>query len=81
MAADAGAMSLRVHLDRAEAAASVAALLARAQGRARAPVRICVRDPSGGQEIDIELGQDFAVSPQIRSALRAVPGVEMVEEI
>lgn len=81
VAADAGAMSLRVHLDRAEAAASVAALLARAQGRARAPVRICVRDPSGGQEIDIELGQDFAVSPQIRSALRAVPGVEMVEEI
>ena len=80
VAAEAGATALRIHLDRAEAAASVAALLARLEGRSKAQVTICVPDGSG-REIDLTLPRPFAVTPQAKGALKAVPGVVMVEEV
>ena len=83
-AAEAGSAGVRIHLDRAEAAASVAALFARiaADGkRGRGPVTICVADPATGREIDIALAQDCAVTPQVKGAIRAMPGIVMVEEL
>jgi len=80
----AGPAGLRIHLERPEAAGSVAALFGRLggdAGRQRGPVTVCVLDPATGDEIDIELPQPLPVSPQIRGALRAVPGVAMVEEL
>jgi DNA polymerase-3 subunit alpha len=84
VAAGAGPAGLRIHLDRAAAAVSVAALFARLEaeaGRARAPVMLCVPDPEGGREIDVALPHPLPVTPQIRGALRAVPGVVLVEEL
>ncbi|QYK43246.1 MAG: DNA polymerase III subunit alpha [Paracoccaceae bacterium] len=79
-----GTSGLRVHLDREEAAGAVAALLARigaeAGRKARAPVHLCVR-PDPDREVEIVLGRDFPVSPAIKGALRAVPGVAMVEDL
>ncbi|NUB46610.1 DNA polymerase III subunit alpha [Fertoebacter nigrum] len=83
VAAEAGGTSLRIHLNRAEAAASVAALFARVAaegGRARGQITICVPDDAG-QEIDLALPQDYPVTPQIKGAIKAMQGVVMVEEI
>ncbi len=79
-----GAVGLRIHLDRVEAAASVAALFERVKtdsARARGTVMICVADPDSGEEIDLELPQSLPVTPQVRGALRAISGVRAVEEI
>ena len=84
VAADAAPVGVRIHLDRAEGAASVAALLARVLadgGRARAPVWLCVPDAETGREIDIALPQDYPVTPKVRSALRAASGVLLVEDL
>ena len=84
VAAEAGGAALRVHLDRAEAAASVASLLARVAadaGRARGSITICVPDTETGREIDVLLPRVWPVSPQVKGALRAMPGVVLVEEL
>jgi len=84
VAAEAGGSAFRIHIDRPEAVASVAALLARVAkdgGRGRAAVTICVPDPATGQEIDLELPQDYPVTPQVKGALKAMGGVVMVEEL
>ncbi|MDR5652114.1 DNA polymerase III subunit alpha [Ruixingdingia sedimenti] len=83
VAAEAGGAGLRVHLGAAEAAEAVAALLSRATGaaRARGPVTICVTCPETGREIDITLPQDYAVTPQVKGALKATQGVLAVEEL
>jgi DNA polymerase-3 subunit alpha len=80
VAADAGASALRIHLNRSEAAASVAALLAKVEGRSRAAITICVPDDAG-REIDVMLPQPYPVTPQIKGAIKAMPGVVMVEEL
>ena len=80
VAAEAGATALRIHLNRAEAAASVAALLARVEGRSKAQVTICVPDDTG-REIDVTLPQPYPVTPQIKGAIKAVQGVVLVEDI
>ncbi|MFN0113933.1 MAG: DNA polymerase III subunit alpha [Paracoccaceae bacterium] len=80
-----GSVGLRVHICRAEAAGSVRSLLLRMAGEmkqaARGPIRFCVADPAAGVEVEVEAGEEFPVSPQIRSAIRSMPGVEMVEDI
>jgi DNA polymerase-3 subunit alpha len=84
VAAEAGGSAFRIHIDRPEAVASVAALLARVAkdgGRGRAAVTICVPDPATGQEIDLELPQVYPVTPQVKGALKAMGGVVMVEEL
>jgi DNA polymerase III subunit alpha len=83
VADDAPAAGLRIHLDRAEAAAAVAALLARVTadgGKSRAPVRICVPDDKG-REIDVALPGAFPVTAKVRGAIKAIGGVLLVEEL
>jgi DNA polymerase-3 subunit alpha len=81
-AAAAPGAGVRIHLRGTGAAASVAAVLARAgNGAAPAPVLLCVADPASGREIDIRLPEKVAVSPQLRRALQAVPGVALVEDL
>jgi DNA polymerase III subunit alpha len=82
--ADAGAAGLRVHVDAPEAIAAVAALLARHKdgpSRARGPVWFCVADRAQGREYDIDSGQVFAITPQIKGAVKSLGGVVMVEEM
>ena len=82
--ADAGAAGLRVHVDEPEAIASVAALLARYKEgpvRARGPLWFCVTDRTAGQEYEIDSGRMFAITPQIKGAVKSLGGVVMVEEM
>ncbi|MCA3436142.1 MAG: DNA polymerase III subunit alpha [Rhodobacter sp.] len=84
VAAEAGGGALRIHLDRADAAASVASLLARVAadgGRARGSITICVPDREGGREIDVLLPRVWPVTPQVKGALRSMAGVVLVEDL
>ncbi|EEW24847.1 DNA polymerase III subunit alpha [Rhodobacter ferrooxidans] len=81
VAAEAGGASLRIHLNRAEAAASVAALFARVENsRSRGQIILCIPDQTG-REIDLTLPADYPVTPQIKGAIKAMPGVVLVEEV
>jgi DNA polymerase III subunit alpha len=79
VADQAGAKAIRIHLNRAEAAVSVAALLAKVEGRVRSQVILCV--PDGDREVDVTLPQDYPVTPQVRGAIKAMQGVVLVEEV
>ena len=80
VAADAGAQAIRVHLNRAEAIPSLAALLAKVEGRAKAQITLCVPDDQG-REIDLTLPDPYPLTPQIRGAIKAMNGVLLVEEV
>ena len=79
VAADGAPADIRIHLNRPEAAASVAALLARVEGKLRAQVLLCV--PDGDGEVDIALPDRYPMTPQIRGAIKAIHGVVLVEEV
>jgi len=83
--ADAGGMSLRVFLDKPEAVTPVASLLARAGEMARGArpgsVSLCLMGPGLPGEVDMDLGTDFPLTPQIKGALKSLPGVMSVEEV
>ena len=78
--AEAGAAAIRVHVNASEALTSIAALLARVEGRHKAQITLCVADATG-REIDVTLPQTYPVTPQIKGAIKAMQGVVMVEEI
>ncbi|MEZ5799057.1 MAG: DNA polymerase III subunit alpha [Paracoccaceae bacterium] len=80
VADQAGAQAIRIHLNRAEAVPSLAALLSTVTGKTRAQVTLCVPDDQG-REIDLTLPQPYPVNPQIRGAIKAMQGVVMVEEV
>jgi DNA polymerase-3 subunit alpha len=82
--ADAGATGLRIYVEDARAISSVAGLLANLKGghpRARGPVLFCVADAQSGQEYDIRIGDGFAITPQVKGAVKAMGGVLTVEEV
>ena len=76
----AGAQALRIHLNQASAATSIATLLATVQGRNRAQITLCIADDQG-REIDLALPTPYPVTAQIKGALKAMQGVVMVEEV
>ena len=81
--ADAGASGLRIFVEDAGAVPSVATVLeksADAKG-GRGPIYFCLLDQALPGEVEIAAGRDYPVSPQIKGALRSLPGVAMVEEI
>ncbi|MFT7058204.1 MAG: DNA polymerase-3 subunit alpha [Pseudorhodobacter sp.] len=84
VAEEAGGSALRIHIDQAEAAVAVATLLERVRkegGRNRSPITICVPDATTGQEIDLELAEEYPVTPQIKGAIKAMRGVVMIEDL
>ncbi len=83
--ADAGSTGLRVFIDGVDAIPTVGEIL---QNAARDGVRggkgpITFTVDAGGDlgEIDVELPEPFPVNPQIKGALRSLPGVIEVQEI
>ena len=82
--ADVGGAGLRVFIDTPDAIGSVASILdnaTRDKVRAgRGPVYFCLMDPSLPGEVELDLGQDFPVNPQIKGALRSLNGVIEVED-
>ncbi|MDF1727549.1 MAG: DNA polymerase III subunit alpha [Sulfitobacter sp.] len=82
--ADAGAMGLRVFVDAPAAIAAVADVLEGARRAAKkaanGPVQLCLMDPALPGEVEVDLGAEFPVTPQIKGAIRSLGGVIEVEE-
>jgi len=80
-----GGMGLKVFVDEPAAISVVSGLLDRARNEAkipaRGPINFCLMHPDLPGEVEIELGQDFPVTPQIKGAIKSLEGVVMVEEI
>ena len=80
-----GAAGLRVYLESIETISSVATVLDEAtkvvKNAKNGPISFCLMDDSLPGEVDIELGQNFSVTPQIKGALKSLQGVLMVEDI
>ncbi|WP_163846528.1 DNA polymerase III subunit alpha [Pseudooceanicola aestuarii] len=83
--ADVGAAGLRIYLEDAAAVNAVATVLdgavSAARGAGRGPVSFCLMDPSLPGEVEIDTGTEFPVTPQIRGAIKSLPGVMAVEEM
>jgi DNA polymerase-3 subunit alpha len=83
--ADVGGMGLRIFVDGITAVSSVASVLEGAarvsKTPAKGPIQLCLMDPGLPGEVDIDLGQDFPVTPQIKGAIKSLVGVLDVEEI
>ncbi|MEM8729870.1 MAG: DNA polymerase III subunit alpha [Pseudomonadota bacterium] len=80
-----GSSGLRIFIDDAAAVAVVAGVLEQAKTAAkqagRGPVQLCLQHPALPGEVDVDLGADFAVSPQIKGALKSLDGVVTVEDL
>ena len=84
-AADVGGVGLKVFIDAPDAIGAVASVLEGAQQAVkragRGPVQFCLLDPSLPGEVEVDLGQDFVVNPQIKGAIKSLNGVLEVEDI
>jgi DNA polymerase-3 subunit alpha len=83
--ADAAAHGLTVYVDSAAAMASIGTRLGQGAKMTRArrgegPVHLVLALPETGQEVEIALPGHYPVGPEIKGALKAVPGVAAVEE-
>ena len=58
----------------------VAGILERGGPGSRGPVNLVLTHPELPGEVEIMLKGDYAVSPQIKGAIRSTPGVVTVEE-
>jgi DNA polymerase-3 subunit alpha len=74
------AADLRIHINRPEAAASLARLLGKLTGPARAKIFLTVPDMAG-REVDMMLPKPYPITPQIKGAIKAIGGVVLVEEV
>ncbi len=83
--ADAAANGLIVHVEEAAAMPSIRSRLGQVAKMARArrgegPVHLVVALPETSQEVEITLPGNYPVGPEVKGALKAIPGVAMVEE-
>ena len=85
VAADVGGMGLKVFIDAPEAIDAVFNVLEGAvrsvKVAGRGPVQFCLMDPALPGEVEVDLGQDFPVTPQIKGAIKSLSGVLEVEDI
>lgn len=83
--AQAGTSGLRVFIEDAGAVATVATVLDdaanAARGAAKGPVQLCLMAPGLPGEVEMDLGTEFAINPQIKGAIKSLDGVLMVEEL
>ncbi|WP_170406921.1 DNA polymerase III subunit alpha [Ruegeria arenilitoris] len=83
--AEAGATGLRIFVDEPGVLATVAKVLEDAAGAAKraskGPIHVCLMDPGLPGDVEMDLGQDFPINPQIKGAIKSLDGVTDVEEI
>jgi DNA polymerase-3 subunit alpha len=69
--------SLTIYFESAEPLASLKELLGRGEpGRGRVHLVLTLAD---GGEAELELGKSYRLAPQLRQAIKAIPGVEVME--
>ncbi len=82
--AEAGAAGLRIFVERPEALGQIANVLGRAAEQlpraARGPVHLCLTDAGLPGEVELDLRQEFPVTPEIKGAVKSLDGVLAVEE-
>ncbi|MBO9448988.1 DNA polymerase III subunit alpha [Tropicibacter sp. R16_0] len=80
-----GTSGLKVFLEAPEAVPTVAKVLAdaaeAAKGASRGPIQVCLIAAGLPGDVEMDLGRDFPVSPQIKGALKSLDGVMAVEEL
>ena len=85
LVAASGQSGLRVFVEEPNAIPAVAGLLERMKGeakvRGRGPVHLCLLAPDLPGEVEVALPEEFPVNPQIKGALKSLPGVALVEEV
>jgi DNA polymerase-3 subunit alpha len=82
LTADAAAAGLRVHVSAEAALGSLKTRLdAAGQTRRGGPVEVVVTDPTIGAAVEIAIPGAWALTPEIRGAIKAAPGVVHVEEL
>ncbi|MEX0319409.1 MAG: DNA polymerase III subunit alpha [Ruegeria sp.] len=83
--AEAGVTGLRIFVDEAQALPTVAKVLeeaaSAARGASKGPIQLCLLDPGLPGDVEMELGQDFPITPQIKGAIKSLEGVLSVEEM
>ncbi len=83
--AEAGATGLRIFVDQPQVLPTVATVLAdavsAAKGAAKGPIQLCLMDPGLPGDVEMDLGQDFPINPQIKGAIKSLDGVLSVEEV
>ena len=83
--ADVGALGLKIFLEDAGAVQSVADVLADAAAKlttgGRGPILFCLMDHDLPGEVEIDAGAEFPVTPQIRGAIKSLPGVVEVQDV
>ena len=81
---DAAAMGLKIFINEEAAIASVATRLEaatkKADRRGRGPVHLVLAHPNLPGEVEVALKKEYALNPQIKGAIKHIPGVQMVEE-
>ncbi len=84
-AVEAGSMGLKIFVEDDSAIASIASVLERSAAdksiRARGPVSLCLMNPELPGEVEMDLGDMFAINPKVKGAIKSLGGVVMVEEI
>ena len=82
--AGAAALGLRIFVETPEALPHIASVLGRAAEQlpkaARGPVHLCLSDAGLPGEVDMDLGQQFPVTPEIKGAIKSLGGILAVEE-
>ncbi|MFK7871511.1 MAG: DNA polymerase III subunit alpha [Roseobacter sp.] len=83
--ADVGGAGLVVFVNAPDAISLVASVLEGAQSAVqnggKGPVQFCLMDPSLPGEVEVDLGQDFVVNPQIKGAIKSLNGVVDVQDL
>ncbi|MBK1636242.1 DNA polymerase III subunit alpha [Rhodovulum adriaticum] len=83
--ADAGSAGLKIFVEEPGAVQSVAQVLDRARGesgiRGRGPVQFCLMAPDLPGEVEMALPDSYPVTPQIKGAIKSLPGVALVEDL
>ncbi|MBR9838091.1 MAG: DNA polymerase III subunit alpha [Rhodobacteraceae bacterium] len=82
--ADAGASGLRIFIEDPGTVAQVASVLSRAAEQmpkaGRGPVRLCLSAAGLPGEVEMDLRQEFPVTPEIKGAVKSLDGVLAVED-
>ncbi|MEO1557038.1 MAG: DNA polymerase III subunit alpha, partial [Pseudomonadota bacterium] len=83
--ADVGSLGLRIFVDAPAALSSVADVLDGAaqvaKGAGRGPITVCLMDDSLPGEVEMDLGAEFPVTPQIKGAIKSLSGVIEVQDV
>lgn len=83
--ADVDGMGLRIFVNEPEVLESVASVLSGSKQSStvagRGPITICLLDENLPGEVEMDLGVEFSITPQIKGAIKSLAGVIEVQDI